>query len=123
MAIGRGCVVVAALAVLAVGTANAQQKAYPPGDVADGKQLFGDNCAYCHGPDGDAVPGADLKHGHFKRASTDDELVALIQAGIPGTAMPPGYLMDFETHTVVAYLRYLSSRARSASAPGDPVRG
>ncbi len=80
--------------------------------------------AACHGPEGDAVPGVDLGHGKFKRASSDDDLVRIIQKGIPGTAMPPNNFNDFQAGTIVAYLRSMaSSVALSASVPGDASRG
>jgi putative heme-binding domain-containing protein len=107
----------------AAGTLLAQHE-YTPGDVQDGQRLFGGSCALCHGPEGDAVPGVDLGHGKFKRASSDDDLVRIIQKGIPGTAMPPNNFNDFQAGTIVAYLRSMaSSVAASASVPGDASRG
>jgi len=34
------------------------------------------------------VEGVDLGHGKFRRASTEDGVIRIIQDGIPGTAMP-----------------------------------
>lgn len=100
------------------------QHGYTPGDVEDGQRLFGTNCAVCHGTEGDGVPGVDLGHGKFKRAATDDDLIRIIQKGIPGTAMPPNNFDDFRAGTIVAYLRSMASAvAAGASIPGDAGRG
>jgi putative heme-binding domain-containing protein len=90
-----------------------------------GRELFLANCAVCHGPDGDSVPGVDLGHGKFKRASSYDNLVEFISAGVPGTAMPAfsSDLSGLEMDTIIAYLRLMAATAYSTSAPGDPVRG
>jgi putative heme-binding domain-containing protein len=109
------------IALLAAGTLPAEDK-YIRGEE-DGRQLFLANCVVCHGPDGDSVSAADLGHGKFRRASSDDDLVQIIRTGIPGTPMPPNDLSKFETGAIVAYLRFLASTARSTSASGDAARG
>jgi putative heme-binding domain-containing protein len=110
---------------MTINTLSAQQQAAPPSEVDEGRHLFLDNCAVCHGPDGDVVPGVDLGRGKFKRASSYDDLVEIIQAGVPGTAMPAflKYLGVLELRTIVAYLRFMATTAYSTSVPGDPVRG
>jgi len=118
----RGFIMICAVLSTA-GTLPAQHE-YTPGDVQDGQRLFAVSCAICHGPEGDAVPGVDLGHGKFKRASSDGELIPIIEKGIPGTAMPPGNFNDFQAGTIVAYLRSMAaSVAVSASIPGDAARG
>ncbi|HVH69773.1 MAG TPA: c-type cytochrome, partial [Candidatus Dormibacteraeota bacterium] len=87
MQIVRFCAAVLGV-VLAIDTLSGKQQADVRSEVRDGQQLFLANCAVCHGPDGDSVPGVDLGHGKFKRASFDDSLVEIIQAGVTGTAMP-----------------------------------
>lgn len=109
--------------VLTAGKMVAQQK-YALADVEDGGRLYRGNCMLCHGPDGDAVTGVDLGHGNFTRASTDDDLVRIIRTGIQGTPMPPSNYSEFQARTVVAYLRSMAADvARSASPPGDALRG
>jgi putative heme-binding domain-containing protein len=109
--------------LLTVSTLPAQHE-YTPGDVQDGQRLFGASCAQCHGPEGDAVPGVDLGHGKFKRASSDGDLLLIIEKGIPGTAMPPANFNDFQAGTIVAYLRSMAATVASGpSIPGDATRG
>lgn len=99
------------------------QHSYTPGDVQDGERLYLSSCAVCHGPDGNMVPGTDLSHGVFRHTDTDDGLVEIIKAGIPGTAMPPHTFRDFQAFTIVAFLRSMAATAQSATAPGDAAKG
>jgi cytochrome c oxidase cbb3-type subunit 3 len=111
------------LFALAAGTLLAQ-RSYTPGDVQDGQRLFLTNCEACHGPEGDAVPGVDLGHGKFRRASSDEDLMRIIQKGIQGTAMPPGNFTNFQASTIVAYLRDMAESAGRGSLPaGDAAQG
>lgn len=91
------------------------QQGYRAADIAAGKQLYTVNCTNCHGPSGDGVSGVDLGHGKFRRASTDDEVVAIMIQGIRDTPMPPANLSEEQAHQVVAYLRSL---AAAFEAPG-----
>jgi putative heme-binding domain-containing protein len=65
----------------------------------------------------------DLGRGQFRRASSDQDLVRIIQNGIPGTPMPANNFSDEQTARVVAYLRSIAASKRSSSALGDPERG
>jgi putative heme-binding domain-containing protein len=99
------------------------QHSYAPADIENGGRLFRSDCVACHGPDGDMVEGVDLGHGRFRRATSDDALITIIQKGIAGTAMPPHNLSDFEAGSIIAYLRALATAGRSASGKSDPARG
>jgi putative heme-binding domain-containing protein len=100
------------------------QRSYTPGDVQDGLRLFIANCAACHGPEGDAIAGVDLGHGKFRRASSDADLIRIIQKGIEGTGMPPNNFNDFQAGIIVAYLRDMAEPAsRSALPAGDAAAG
>jgi putative heme-binding domain-containing protein len=114
--------IVVGMVALAASQVSAQHT-YTPGDIEDGGRLFRGNCVGCHGPDGDLVPGIDLGHGKFKRASTDEDLIKIIQTGIAGTPMPPGAYSEFQAGTIVAYLRSMASTGRASSVAGDAGRG
>ena len=102
-----------ALAVLTFGIAAASGWAQapaapqrgPPGPPPNGEQLYMENCAECHGPEGDVVPDVDLGHGRFRRATTDPELVGIVLRGIPNTAMPPSNFSEAQASAIVQFLR------------------
>jgi len=99
------------------------QQGYAPADIQAGKQLYRVNCTQCHGPKGDQISGVDLGHGTFKRASTDNEIVAIMINGIRDTPMPPANLSDEQAHQVVAYLRSLAAATDTAANKADLARG
>ncbi len=107
---------VAAPFLLAGGASGAQDPGhgYTTADIERGSQVYLLSCASCHGPNGDTIPGVNVLSGSFRRAVTDEQLAALLRAGIPGTAMPPSSLSEVEALQVVAYLR---SRPTAASVP------
>lgn len=105
------------------------QHSYSAADIEDGGRLYRANCTACHGPDGNALPKADLSRGKFRRTSTpegtENELVTIIEKGIPGTAMVPiESINDFQAATIVAYLRsFADNPSRTSALAGDPPRG
>ena len=123
--------IISAAILLSAGVILAQHS-FTPEEVADGGRLYGANCAGCHGPKGDAVSGAALMTGSFKRATSDDDLAKLVRNGIPNTTMQPRReLTDTQAATIVAYLRLMSISSGTPSAaiavpnlpPGDATRG
>jgi mono/diheme cytochrome c family protein len=109
--------------LLAAGVLLAQHT-YTAADIEDGGRLFRGTCVTCHGIDGDLVPGVDLMHSKFRRASSDDGLVEIIRKGIAGTAMPPNSFTELQAGTIVAYLRSMAATAGTGvSSSGDAARG
>lgn len=109
--------------VLAAGALAAQHD-FIPADAMAGSRLYIANCIYCHGPEGDQIPGIDLGRGKFKRASSDADLAQIIHNGIPGTGMPAQTMRDEQVQTIVAYLRSLAAAPVSKLPPGgDAARG
>ncbi len=92
-------------------------------DIEDGARVFRENCATCHGPDGNALPGMDFGRGQFRQAYSDADLARIIREGIPGTAMPPGNFPEEQAARVVAYLRSVAASHRSSEVTGDAHRG
>jgi len=124
--IQKGCLVLTALSSLgAAGLALGQEHVgqYSQAQVETGFHLYNTNCITCHGPDGDAVPGINLRKGQFRRIASDADLDRLIQTGIPGTAMPPGRYTTTELAGLIAYVRAMHEFDALASGKGDAVRG
>jgi cytochrome c oxidase cbb3-type subunit III len=99
------------------------QHSYTPADIAEGGRLFRANCVLCHGPEGDQIPGIDFGHGKFRQTYSEEALIKIIQNGIPGTAMPPHNLQDFQAGTIVGYLRMVATAGRTVSGNGNAARG
>jgi len=87
--------------------------------IAQGHQLWGDNCAACHGPQGEGISAPALNSQEFLKSVTDDQIHGIIAGGIPGTPMPAwlndygGPLTDQQIGGLVAYLRSLEATAPS----------
>jgi cytochrome c oxidase cbb3-type subunit 3 len=113
----------ALLGSMAAGQA-AQEHAgqYSQADIERGSRLYGANCAVCHGVNGDAVQNVDLRSGKFRRAASDEDLSRLIEAGVPGTAMPPHKFENAELTGIVAYVRAMRD-LKAVVSSGDAARG
>jgi mono/diheme cytochrome c family protein len=77
----------------------------PPAEI--GRELFGIRCAACHGPEGLGGLGKNLHANSFVRSQSDDELIAFLLAGRPGTAMAgfQSLLTSEDLGYIVALLR------------------
>jgi putative heme-binding domain-containing protein len=91
--------------------------------AASGKRLFDGQCAVCHGIGGGGSTGPSLQRPVLPRAATDEDLVQVIQQGLPGTQMPAAWTMsDHEAQLVAAYVRSLG-KVEQTPLTGDPKRG
>ena len=66
---------------------------------------------------------ADLSRPNLRRATNDDLLAAIMQSGLPGTAMPPNALRPREVFTIVAYINSLRTAPPRAASAGSAARG
>ena len=111
-------VVLVGTVVLSVGCGGSVPDA---GDVSAGRQVYRDNCAMCHGPSAEGMPGLgkSLRNSEFVRTQTDAELVEFFAVGRSaehplnerGIPMPPRggnpALTDADLATIAAYVRSL----------------
>src|SRR6266851_408958 len=104
----RGFMVCGAGVLLVASALVAQEHSYTQADIENGSRLYQSSCAGCHGPTGDMVPGVELLRGQFRRATSDTEIMRIIQAGIPGTTMPPSSFTEVQAGTIVAFLRSMA---------------
>jgi len=93
-----------------------------PKAITQGAVLFRQECVFCHGVAArGGMRGPDLTTGSWSHGGADADLVATINAGVPGTAMPPNNLTTDEIWQIVTYLRSLQ---QPVTAPvGDATRG
>ena len=91
----------------------------------DGARLFATTCASCHGLDGRGGERApDIAHRQEVQRLSDAQLMGIVQEGVPGTGMPAFHsLRTSQIQALVAYLRTLQGRNKTAALPGDPERG
>jgi len=110
------------LFLLASGAALAQHE-YAATDIENGGRNYTNNCVYCHGPEGDQIPGINLLQGKFRRTLSDDDIARIIREGIPGTGMPAQNMNEGNAQTIVAYLRSSAAVPASAGAGGNAANG
>ncbi len=94
----------------------------------NGAQLYGRNCASCHGAKGDGGIGVPLSLPSFQASISDDYLRKTIYNGRPGRVMPSfSSLSKAEVDAIVSHVRtwnkgpsvtYSAKRIK-----GDPVHG
>jgi putative heme-binding domain-containing protein len=104
-------------------TAQLHESQYPDVDIVYGSTLYGARCVTCHGPQGDAIGGVNLRSGKFRNAQSDNDLARFIRAGSPAAGMPPFALDNSEMAGVIAYLRNMNTFDTATVKAGDVARG
>ena len=110
-----------------------------PNEVMEFRQLFSENCAACHGPEGKGGAAIGLASPIYLAIADDASIRKAIAQGVSGTAMPPfaqsagGMLTDAQIGVLTKEIRTRWSRPGildAASAPsytptltGDVQRG
>lgn len=100
--------------------------------VADGDELYSENCIACHGINGEGGVGPALNNRSLLEAASDEVLFNLTRTGIPGTIMPAwgqpfgGPFTDEQLANIVAFVRSWEPTAPDilpvVNLP-DPARG
>lgn len=84
------------------------------GDADQGKKIFENLCAGCHGYDGSGSEGPSLRRPRLSRAPDDEALRNIIVNGIANGAMPPvRQTTEKEQNDVIAYVRSLGRTAKT----------
>jgi putative heme-binding domain-containing protein len=128
LASGRSRVRAAAVCALIAAYAGAahaqtQDHQYSTADIEAGSRLYANQCTLCHGPNGDAVSGINLRRGQFRRPLSDDELRRVITIGVPNAGMPPFKFQPNELDGLVAFIRAGFDVGGTAVKIGDAARG
>lgn len=130
---------------LAIGCGPGHQPGHPPepelrpSAVMDFATLYGQNCAACHGSNGQNGPAIDLGNPEYQALIDDATMRKWIAGGMPGTEMPAfaqsagGMLTDAQVDALVAGMRKQWRRenafagatppAYTPAQPGDAHRG
>ena len=108
----------------AAGNAQAQlhDSQYSDADIAYGATLYASRCVTCHGTQGDAIGGVNLRSGTFRNAVIDRDLERFIRAGSPA-GMPAFALDAGDMAGIVAYLRNMNAFDATTVKTGDVARG
>lgn len=96
---------------------------YPDVDIALGASLYAARCITCHGAQGDAIGGVQLRSGKFRNAITDTDLARFIRAGSQSAGMPPFALDNADMAGIIAYLRNMNTFDAATVKTGDAARG
>jgi mono/diheme cytochrome c family protein len=104
-----GLVVLIGLAVSLLGFARATAQSADPAQVEQGARLYADNCAVCHGADGQGRVGATLAK-NWPSIRPDLTIREVIEKGVSGSPMPAwgaangGPLSEADIDALVAYI-------------------
>jgi putative heme-binding domain-containing protein len=104
-------------------TAQLHDSQYPEVDVVYGATLYAARCVTCHGAQGDAIGGVNLRSGKFRNAVTDQDLARFIRAGSQAAGMPPFALDNSEMTGIIAYIRNMNTFDTTSVKTGDVARG
>lgn len=86
-----------------------------------GSEIWGFNCASCHGVDGEGGSAPALNSSQYLQSATDDQTVLLVSVGIPGTPMS-AYALDHGGPLTSEQIRAVAVFMRSweETAPDRP---
>jgi putative heme-binding domain-containing protein len=118
-----GVVLFASAMCASFGGAQDRAVAYAPADIRYGAQIYAAQCSACHGVNGTQIGGVDLGGGQLRRASSDQDLRAVLANGITGTAMPPFRFDPSEVTAIVAYVRNMRNFDAHGGTQSDAARG
>lgn len=88
-----------------------------------GYQVYAQQCALCHGPQGTLVDGINLRLGQFRTVQSDSDLKRVISEGAAEGRMPAFTLRAEELNGLVAFIRAGFDPDGVAVIVGDSVRG
>jgi cytochrome c oxidase cbb3-type subunit 3 len=99
-------------------TIKPASQSVPPAVVEQGKSLFGENCAFCHGRDGGGgESGPDLMDSDLVTSDVrGNKIGAVVRNGRPENGMPAFKLSPQEITELAAFLH--SRKKQSESRPG-----
>jgi mono/diheme cytochrome c family protein len=97
--------------------------------VERGNAIYQEQCASCHGQQGEGGVGTALNDAQLLKNTLDEILFSVIRSGIPGKLMPAwsvdygGSLTDEDIRDVVAYIRLWETSGLDTSELVSPDEG
>jgi cbb3-type cytochrome c oxidase subunit III len=100
--------------------------------VTEGRSLYEENCAMCHGGDGEGIDGPALNDSNLLTETADETLFSVISSGVPNTEMPAwnqehgGPFTNQQILQMVAFIRGWEKDAPDRlqiAMMGNPVNG
>lgn len=89
--------------------------------ATEGQTLYGQNCASCHGAEGEGGTGPALNSQQFQTVTSDEQARQLVSVGVPGTSMS-AWSQDFGGPFTSQQIRAVATYVRSwqDTAPDRP---
>ena len=106
-----------------IGVAQTDDHQYTTAAIETGSRIYVQQCALCHGPQGEMVDGINLRLGQFRTASSDEDLHNVISGGAAGGRMPAFSLSDAELNGIIAFIRAGFDPSGVAIRIGEPAPG
>ena len=106
---------------------EADLKAENQHQVAEGSELYAENCIACHGESGQGGVGPALNSRPLLAIASDQALFNLTVSGVPGTIMPAwgqffgGPFTDEQVLNLVAFIRAWEPNAPEPALVGDAL--
>lgn len=91
--------------------------------IQAGLRIYTQECALCHGPQGDLVDGVNLRLGQFRNVQSDDDLRDVVSGGAAEGRMPAFDFDAEELAAVIAYIRAGFDPQGVAVRVGDATHG
>jgi cytochrome c oxidase cbb3-type subunit 3 len=88
--------------------------------LAEGKSIFSQNCATCHGAQGQGLAGPNLTDDYWKHGRSIHDLFKVVRDGVQGTAMKSwgAELLPSQIQKVASYIKSLhGTNPANALAP------
>src|SRR3989442_7517440 len=106
----------------AQGPVPPHDNSYAGVDIAYGATVYAAKCVTCHGAQGDAIGGVNLRSGTFRNAVIDRDLERFIRNG--STAGMPAFALDAaDMAGILAYLRNMNAVDAATVKTRDQARG
>lgn len=113
-----------ALAVVATGArAMEGDHTYSSSAIATGYNVYMQNCALCHGIEGNWIEGIDLSRSQFRTVVTDHDLMEVVRQGAGDGRMPSFDLNDMQFDGLIAYIRIGFDPEGTPVSVGDAAQG